>query len=67
LTLVSTRNTLGAGMPIYEYRCTQCDTRFTQAETIAEHGRRLPECPQCRSRDVEPLLSAFFAKTIRKS
>ena len=54
-------------MPIYEYRCTQCDTRFTQAETLAEHGRRLPECPQCRSRDVEPLLSAFFAKTIRKS
>ncbi len=67
MTLVSAGNTLRSGMPIYEYRCTQCDTRFTQAETIAEHGRRHPECPKCRSQDVEPLLSAFFAKTIRKS
>ena len=67
MTLVSARNTLCPGMPIYEYRCTQCDTRFTQAEPITEHGRRLPECPKCRSRDVEPLLSAFFAKTTRKS
>ena len=49
-------------MPIYEYRCTQCDTRFTQAEPIAEHGHRVPECPKCRSRDVEPLLSATMAQ-----
>ena len=54
-------------MPIYEYRCTKCDARFSRHEEITEHGRTPPACPRCRSRAVEQVLSPFFAKTVRKS
>ena len=54
-------------MPIYEYRCTKCDERFTRHEPIGEHGRQRPPCPKCGSRVVEPVFSPFFAKTVRKS
>ena len=54
-------------MPIYEYRCTKCEARFSEQEEIEEHGRTPPACPQCRSRAVEQVLSSFFAKTVRKS
>jgi putative FmdB family regulatory protein len=54
-------------MPIYEYHCTKCDAHFTRHEGIEEHGRTRPACPTCQSRAVEPLLSPFFAKTVRKS
>ena len=56
-----------APMPLYEYRCTKCGEAFTEQITIAEHGARRPSCPACGSRAVEPVLSTFFAKTIRKS
>jgi hypothetical protein len=38
-----------------------------------EHAKRAGEsapelaCPKCTSRDVEPVFSPFFAKTVRKS
>ncbi len=54
-------------MPIYEYTCTKCRHRFTEQRAISEEDRRLPPCPKCGSRDVEPVLSTFFAKTVRKS
>jgi putative FmdB family regulatory protein len=54
-------------MPIYEYRCTKCDARFSQQESIEEHGRKRPACPECQSDAVEQVFSAFFAKTVRKS
>ena len=54
-------------MPLYEYHCTKCDERFARAETMAQHASRRPACPKCSSRSVEPVLSPFFAKTIRKS
>jgi putative FmdB family regulatory protein len=54
-------------MPIYEFRCTECHKTFSESMTIAEHVRRQPQCPACGSTKVEAVLSAFFAKTIRKS
>jgi putative FmdB family regulatory protein len=54
-------------MPTYEYRCTKCRKRFSQQEGIAQHGRRRPTCPHCKSRAVEQVFSPFFAKTVRKS
>ena len=54
-------------MPLYEYRCTACAEVFTEQLTISEHARQRPVCPACGSRAVEPVLSTFFAKTIRKS
>src|SRR5881397_132563 len=32
LTAVSAGNNVNSAMPIYEYRCTKCQTRFSQQE-----------------------------------
>lgn len=54
-------------MPRYAYRCQACGEVFDRAERLGEHGRALPSCPSCKSRKVEQVLTAFFAKTARKS
>jgi putative FmdB family regulatory protein len=54
-------------MPIYEFRCERCRKQFSHSMPISQHGRKRPACPKCGSREVEPVLSAFFAKTVRKS
>ena len=54
-------------MPIYEFRCVKCRTRFTLSMSISDHGRRRPACPKCSGREVVAVLSPFFAKTVRKS
>ncbi len=67
LTPVWAGNNVKPAMPIYEYRCTECHTRFSQQQAIEEHGRKRPACPKCKSHAVEQVFSAFFAKTVRKS
>lgn len=42
-------------MPIYEYVCRDCGHAF---ETIVSGARR-PECPSCRSDQLEKQLSVF--------
>ena len=54
-------------MPTYEYRCRSCQQTFTQHEKISEHDASSAVCPNCRSRDVERIMSGFYAKTPRKS
>lgn len=54
-------------MPTYEYRCRSCQESFAVREHIAESGSSTVTCPKCRSRDVERLMSGFYAKTPRKS
>src|SRR5437762_10735249 len=49
LTPVSAGNNVKPAMPIYEYRCTECHTRFSQQQAIEEHGRKRPACPKCKS------------------
>jgi putative FmdB family regulatory protein len=67
LTAVWAGNNVQPAMPIYEYRCTKCHTRFSQQQGIEEHGRKQPACPKCKSHAVEQVFSPFFAKTVRKS
>ncbi len=67
LTPSRTGNNVVATMPIYEYRCTKCRKRFSESMPISQHGRKRPVCPKCGSRAAEPVFSAFFAKTVRKS
>ncbi|MFZ1685219.1 MAG: zinc ribbon domain-containing protein [Candidatus Zixiibacteriota bacterium] len=43
-------------MPIFEYRCTECEARFE--ELVADPGD-LVECPKCHSKKAERLLSVF--------
>jgi len=54
-------------MPIYEYRCLDCGKSFQMSEHIEEHARSHPPCPDCGSERVEQLLSAFYARTAKKS
>jgi len=54
-------------MPVYEYQCQGCRHQFTVVLTITEHDKLKVECPKCKSKKVEQRLSAFFAKTAKKS
>jgi len=42
-------------MPIFEYRCASCDTRFEQFV----QGSRTAECPACHGTQLEKQLSVF--------
>lgn len=43
-------------MPIYEYRCPQCDTRF---EELIRSAEQTVACPQCGARKLERQPSVF--------
>lgn len=40
-------------MPIYDYSCRKCNAVFD----LLVRGGRVPECPSCRSEDLERLMS----------
>lgn len=44
-------------MPIFEYRCEDCGTRFE----FLQRGKDTPECPLCGSKSLKKLLSRFSA------
>ncbi len=54
-------------MPTYEYRCRDCHHVFDRVEPLAQHGDRRPNCPKCKSKNVQQVLTPFFAKTSHKS
>lgn len=54
-------------MPTYEYACNACGKKFSVTMSFAEHDRKKPACPKCKSRRVGQRFSAFYSKTSRKS
>ena len=54
-------------MPTYEFHCTKCDKPFGLRMTLKEREEGTIACPACGSRDAQPLLGSFFAKTSKKS
>jgi putative FmdB family regulatory protein len=55
-------------MPVYQFICEQCGTRFDVPMSIAEHDQNRPECPKCHSEArVHGEPSTFTAVTSRKS
>lgn len=54
-------------MPTYEYECQACKKKFAKVLSISEHGKGKVICPKCKSAKVKQSLSAFTAKTSRKS
>jgi len=48
-------------MPIYEYYCTQCKTRFQHL--ARQFDAPTPTCPQCGSQEVEKLISTVNMNT----
>jgi putative FmdB family regulatory protein len=49
-------------MPIYEYRCTSCDTRFE--ELVSASAKAGPPCPSCGAENPERLFSMFATEWI---
>ncbi len=47
-------------MPVYEYRCQDCQKKYEQLRRMADADRDLV-CPQCASNRVELLFSCFSA------
>ena len=47
-------------MPIFEYRCKDCEKAF---ETLVIGREETPECPTCHGVKLERLLSTFAAVT----
>jgi putative FmdB family regulatory protein len=40
-------------MPTYEYRCQECQRRFSVFMTFAEYGKKAVVCPHCKSERVQ--------------
>ena len=45
-------------MPIYEYRCTDCESNFARLQRVGA-GNDGVKCPKCEGENVERLLSSF--------
>lgn len=60
-------------MATYDYRCQACGEEFTRSEHITEHSAALQgsapavKCPKCESQNVEPVMSAAYVHTRKKS
>lgn len=54
-------------MPTYEYRCKECGHVFDLVEHVAEHTASHHVCPQCQSKQIEPVLTPAYVKTGKKS
>jgi len=57
----------GEGPPLFHVHGSGLGhANFSQREKMDEHGGRVV-CPQCKSQDVERVMSGFYARTPRKS
>jgi len=42
-------------MPIYEYKCPDCNTVFEKLQSIKE--KPIKECPECHNKNVSKIIS----------
>lgn len=49
-------------MPIYEYRCQDCDAKFEKLVRRAEDASELA-CPSCGQKNLSLQLSVFASRT----
>ncbi len=54
-------------MPTYIFKCSKCDEQFELLLSVRERESKKPACPKCKGKKVTPVITAFFAKTSRKS
>ncbi len=52
-------------MPIFEYHCSDCDTRFE--ELVLNRASEPAACRECGGSSVEKVFSTFSAQTSRGS
>jgi len=51
-------------MPIFEYRCKECSTRF---ETLVLRSDEKVECPNCHGSELSKLISAHAIGAAKSS
>jgi putative FmdB family regulatory protein len=44
-------------MPIYEYRCGDCQQRVSVFQSYADYGKKKVACPNCGSKNLARLIS----------
>jgi putative FmdB family regulatory protein len=54
-------------MPIYDYRCEDCEHEFELRETMSEHESAKHECPKCGGARLRRVFAGAFVQTSRKS
>ena len=54
-------------MPVYDYRCRDCEHEFVIIESLEEHEKAKPACPECGSTSVGRVISAVNVQTAKKS
>ena len=55
-------------MPVYEYKCEDCDRKFDIVATLAEKEAGLaPVCPRCGCRRAKQVFGRFTLLTSSKS
>lgn len=54
-------------MPNYEFRCLQCNKKYSLFMTVKEREENKQKCPKCNSRKSEPVFGNIYAKTSKKS
>lgn len=54
-------------MPTYDYLCGKCGEEFSRIMSFREHEETKVTCPKCKSKKVKQQMSAFIARTSRKS
>ncbi len=50
-------------MPLYEYRCQECNTLFEALVSLSRENKDAKRCPNCGSTNVVKLLSAAAVRT----
>ncbi|KAF0112472.1 MAG: FmdB family regulatory protein [Chloroflexi bacterium] len=53
-------------MPIYEYRCSNCQTKFEVIRAMKDSDAEIP-CKSCNSADTKRVLSLCYAKSEGRS
>ncbi len=54
-------------MPTYQYRCQEYEKTFERTETMSDHERSTPDCPNCKSKKVSVVRSRVYVATTKKS
>jgi putative FmdB family regulatory protein len=54
-------------VPIYEYKCRDCDKGFEVSRSMFDTASGDVKCPSCGSTHAERVYSSVYAKTSKKS
>jgi putative FmdB family regulatory protein len=54
-------------MPVYEFKCQQCNKRFSTIMSVSDRSSKRVKCPKCSSTKIEQQFSAVYAVTSKKS